>query len=108
MEKGGWCLGCIIFLTDSEKAQLKSFVNTPLSITTNPPRFLLDTAKMFITCVQFRDCTPSKLAIPIQKSELTVDSQILIRKIFWFNSEILPVLVEAVLTVPGRSGTART
>ena len=29
VEKGSWCLPCIIFLTDSEKAQLKSFFNTP-------------------------------------------------------------------------------
>ena len=27
--KGGWCMPCILFLTDSEKVQLKSFVNIP-------------------------------------------------------------------------------
>ena len=27
--KGRWCMPCILFLTDSEKVPLKSFVNIP-------------------------------------------------------------------------------
>ena len=95
--KGGWCLPCIFFLTESEKAKLKSFVNTPF-VNYNKSKEILakhSNNVYHMRAVETSYAFKSSYSNPVTR----IDNRLMDinQKNFLFNCKVLPVLIEAVL-----------
>ncbi|XP_065886738.1 uncharacterized protein [Dysidea avara] len=95
--QGGWCLPCILFLTDSEKTHLGAFVCTPFKNYNKSKELMERHAKhaYHLRAVDHAFEFTRRWANP----ESRIDSQLIDKssKNFKFNTEVLPTIAETVL-----------
>ena len=96
--KGSWCLPSMLFLTGSEKVSLKIFVNAPF-VNYNKSKEILTKHSRNMYHLRAVERSYSFKA-NYSNPQSRIDSRLadIDERNFKFNSEVLPILIEAVLT----------
>lgn len=92
--KGGWCIHCVLFLTDIDKSTLATFVTKPFINYNKSKEKCENMPKRYTICEPLTKRTNLNRHITTQSKELIdISSQN-----YKFNSKVLPLIVEAVIS----------
>lgn len=97
IEKGGWCLPCVLFLSEEEKKHLGAFVRTPFTNYNKSKEGLTghEQKKYHQECIKRLADAQSSLASPANRIDANLNRAL--QKTVEENMHILPSIVEAVI-----------
>ena len=95
--KGGWCLSCVLFLTDVEKERLGAFVRAPFRNYNKSKELLDDHEKRAFhkTSMERASCTQSQQTNTESRIDVSIN-QISVEN-FKQNKALLPSIVDAIM-----------